>query len=102
MWPCGRFRVAEGSMEPTLRAGDHVLVYRWAYRRTRPRSGDVVVLRDPEDADRYLVKRVAETKPPDRVVVLGDNRPGGRGSRHVGLGGGGGLPGQGHVRAGGG
>src|SRR3989337_2348861 len=42
MLPFGRFRVADGSMEPTLRAGDHVLVYRWAYRRTRPRSGVVV------------------------------------------------------------
>lgn len=71
-------------MEPALRAGDYVLVYRWAYRRRRPHVGDVVVLHDPEEADRYLVKRVAGMGPPDRVVVLGDNHAASRDSRQFG------------------
>src|SRR3989304_4519257 len=99
MLPFGRFRVPDGALEPPRRAGAPVLVYRWAYRRPRPRSGDVVVLRDPEDADRYLVKRVAETKPPDRVVVLGDNRAASRDSRHFGLVGVGAIVGKVIVRA---
>ena len=55
-------------MEPSLRAGDRLLV-----RRTqRPRRGDVVAVRDPRDTARVLVKRVAGLND-DGVVVLGDN-----------------------------
>ena len=84
MFPFGRFRIADASMEPSLQAGDYVLAYRWAYRRARPRPGDVVVLRDPVEPSRLLVKRVSVTGPDDRVVVLGDNRESSRDSRHFG------------------
>ncbi|WP_395297541.1 signal peptidase I [Kitasatospora hibisci] len=77
--------VQGGSMEPTLRDGDRVLV-----RRTRVfRRGDVVVFsvpdgpRDPEDAP-WLVKRVSGVAgdpaadgcpavPLGHLAVLGDN-----------------------------
>jgi signal peptidase I len=64
------FAVPGGSMAPTLLEGDVVLVSRLAYGLrlpllgatllplAAPRRGDVVVLRDPRDDDRRLVRRV--------------------------------------------
>jgi len=83
MLPLSRFRIADSSMEPTLRPGDYVLVSRWAYRLRVPRPGDVVVLRDPAEPARYLVKRVAGTED-GRFIVLGDNLAGSRDSRSFG------------------
>lgn len=50
--------VVEGpSMEPTLRAGDRVLVDLWTLRHRLPEPGEIVVFRGPGNED--LVKRVA-------------------------------------------
>jgi len=78
-----RVEVRGASMEPSLLAGDHLLVLGWG----RPRRGDVVALRDPRrPAERALVKRVAAgpgeaatcagvvlRAGPRGYVVLGDN-----------------------------
>jgi signal peptidase I len=63
-----RVVVAGRSMEPSLWAGDRLLV-----ARTRPaRAGDVVALRDPRDPRRVIVKRVAAVRRGE-IVVRGDN-----------------------------
>lgn len=54
----GRFEVRDRSMAPTLLPGDRLLVDRSAYRHRTPQRGDLVVLRDPEEEDRLLLKRV--------------------------------------------
>ncbi len=49
------------SMEPTLEEEERLFVDKIVYRVTQPRSGDVVVLRDPStgsDKKPFLVKRV--------------------------------------------
>jgi len=71
-------------MRPTLEPGDYVLVNRWAYWFRRPRKGDLVVVRDPEVLERFLVKRIADTIGSDEVVVAGDNVERSRDSRHFG------------------
>ncbi len=64
-WP----RVPSGSMEPTLRAGDYLLVNHFAYgprlpftntaiELGRPQRGDVVVFRYPGDVSEFYVKRL--------------------------------------------
>jgi signal peptidase I len=64
-WP----RVPSGSMEPTLRVGDYLLVNHLAYGPRlpftntaiewgRPRRGDVVVFRYPLDVSQFYVKRL--------------------------------------------
>ena len=58
-WPLWRVAVAERSMEPALRPGDWLLV--WRGGRVRP--GQVVVARQPGDPDLLLVKRAAERRP---------------------------------------
>ena len=81
--------VAGPSMEPTLLAGDRVLVDRWTFEHRRPRTGEVVVALD--EAGRPLVKRVGP--PPRRtepsagvatVWLLGDNARASVDSRRIG------------------
>ena len=83
MFPIARFRVEDRSMEPTLAAGDYVLVNRWSYRVGRPMKGDVVVLRDPQAPRRHLVKRIADVSVSGAYVV-GDNAQPSRDSRAFG------------------
>ena len=87
--PFGRYIVEGPSMEPSYRAGDRVLVNRLAYLWRRPAAGDVVVLRDPERAGHYLLKRIAQAPDgadpgPARFYVVGDNAAASRDSRVFG------------------
>ena len=59
-------------MRPTLEPGDWLLVDPDAYRRRRPRAGDLVVAPDPRQSDRLLVKRVAAFEADDRLILAGD------------------------------
>ena len=61
------FRVASTSMEPTLRAGDSVLVDKLAYGDDGPRRGDLVVFRAPA-GDEVALKRVVGVGG-DRVAI---------------------------------
>jgi len=85
-------------MRPTLEPGDRLLVEPLEPGSLPPR-GAIVVLPDPEDPARRLVKRVAAVPgdpnpaaapgdnpdvPPGRVVVLSDARDMGRDSRRFG------------------
>jgi len=56
------YSIPSGSMEPTLRVGDHILVT--PYHSALPRRGDVVVFRAPANRNELLVKRI--------VAVAGD------------------------------
>lgn len=71
-------------MAPTLLPGDCLYVDPGAYRVLPPGRDDLVVLRDPENSERLLAKRVAfvagEYPYPDAAVIapgsvflLGDN-----------------------------
>ncbi|HKH10802.1 MAG TPA: signal peptidase I [Rubrobacter sp.] len=60
------FRVTSGSMAPTLRAGDHVLVDKLAYRMGDPRRGDLVAFRGAGGG--VMIKR-AVGLPGDTVAV---------------------------------
>src|SRR5688572_24173347 len=64
-----RVAVRGHSMEPTLAAGDWLLVDPLAYRERPPRQGDLVVARDPRMSERVIVKRVAEVLPDGRLVL---------------------------------
>lgn len=58
-WPIWRVVVAESSMEPALRPGDWLLVWRGWRGRPRVRPGQVVVARHPAQQGMLLVKRIA-------------------------------------------
>jgi len=91
-----RFEVEGRSMLPTYAPGDRVLASRFAYVKTRPRPGDVVVVRLPGGEPKTAVKRVV-AGPGDAVPgreghvlgedewwVLGDNAAESTDSRHFG------------------
>ena len=76
-----RVSVEGSSMAPTVAPGERLT----ALRRWRPvRSGDVVVVRDPRDPQRWLLKRCAGRV--GRMVDLrGDNAAASTDSRDFGL-----------------
>lgn len=52
------FFIPSGSMEPTLRIGDRILVGKFAYRIWEIRRGDIIVFRYPLSPNKDFVKRV--------------------------------------------
>jgi SOS-response transcriptional repressor LexA len=58
-WPLERVAVAERSMEPALRPGDWLVVWRGlrAAQPLRIKPGQIVIARQPGTADFLLVKR---------------------------------------------
>ena len=75
-----RVAVRGHSMEPALREGDWVLVLP---PRRAPRQGEVVLVRDPRERTRLLLKRVAAVGP-EGCAVMGDRSDHSTDSRHFG------------------
>jgi nickel-type superoxide dismutase maturation protease len=67
-----RARVAvEGrSMAPALEPGDWLLVDPDAYARVPPAAGELVLMADPREPGRLLVKRVAEVHDDGRALLV--------------------------------
>jgi signal peptidase I len=61
------FRIDSGSMLPTLRPGDQVLVDKRAYRGTLPRRGELVVFHAPRSGDVTLKRAIG--LPGDTVAI---------------------------------
>jgi len=76
-------------MEPTFRPGDRLWVDPAAYTERFPAHGDIVIIADPADLERRLLKRVVGV-PGDfvRVTREGIQRRGGRGPDGAGEAGG--------------
>jgi nickel-type superoxide dismutase maturation protease len=68
-----RVAVQGHSMEPTLYAGDWLLVDPVAYRTRAPTAGELVVAVDPRKPDRWLVKRVADVTADGRLALAGEH-----------------------------
>lgn len=71
-WP-SRVAVAGHSMEPTLMAGDWLLVDPAAFARRPPGPGDLVVAADPRAPGRWIVKRIWEVQHDGRLRLAGDH-----------------------------
>ena len=69
-----RVAVEGNSMSPTLKSGDWLLVDPDAFRDTPPAVGDLVLVPDPREPARLLVKRTAEVHDGGReLFVTGDS-----------------------------
>ena len=68
-----RVAVEGDSMRPTLEPGDWLLADPDAYAEAAPMVGDLVLVHDPREPSRLLVKRVAEVHDDGRELwVRGD------------------------------
>ncbi len=52
------YKMPAGSMGPTLRVGDRLLVDKVIYRESRPERGDIIIFQYPADLKRTFVKRL--------------------------------------------
>ena len=52
------FYIPSGSMEPTLKEHDRIIVSKLNYRFQEPQRGDIVVFKYPKDPKRNFVKRL--------------------------------------------
>lgn len=52
------FRIPTGSMIPTLRIGDHLLVNKLIYKIREPERGEVIVFLYPENPKKPFIKRL--------------------------------------------
>ena len=68
-----RFLVEGNSMEPTVKKYERVLVFGWAYLFYAPKTGDLVVVLDPRDGERKLLKRITRVDG-EGLWIEGDNR----------------------------
>jgi nickel-type superoxide dismutase maturation protease len=68
----GRVAIVGSSMAPTLLPGDWLLADPDAYRERAPRPCELVLVPDPREPRRLLVKRVAGVEPDGRLRVAGD------------------------------
>ncbi len=66
-WVIGSVAIQGSSMYPTLKNGDRFLFHRWPYWMADPKRGDIIVIRDPMDAE-LEIKRVVGL-PGDMIQV---------------------------------
>jgi signal peptidase I len=78
------FKIPSGSMIPTLKIGDHILVNKFIYgihipftddtvfAMTLPKRGDVIVFKYPEDETKDFIKRVIGM--PGDTIMIEDKR----------------------------
>lgn len=77
------FVVKEHSMEPFCMEWDFVVVNRMSYFFSRPKVGQIVVLKDPKDSSRFILKRVTAVQD-SFLWVEGDNKERSTDSRDFG------------------
>ena len=68
-----RVAIEGPSMEPTIAAGDWLLVDPLAYRDRPPDVDDLVLCADPRDAGLVLIKRVVSVDPDGWLRLEGDD-----------------------------
>jgi signal peptidase I len=66
------FKIPTGSMRPTLIEGDRILVNKFIYRFTKPKRGDIIVFKYPEDKKKDFIKRLVATNGEAVRIVDGD------------------------------
>ncbi|MBI4845422.1 MAG: signal peptidase I [Candidatus Omnitrophica bacterium] len=62
------FKIPTGSMNPTLKEGDRILVSKFIYKFRKPESAEVVVFKYPENPKTAYIKRLI-AKPLENVEI---------------------------------
>lgn len=62
-------KVQGNSMVPTLNSGDYLITEKVSYRFRNPKSGEIIVLKNPRDESQDFIKRIIAV-PSDTIRVL--------------------------------
>lgn len=81
MLPIARFKIEGHSMEPTIKTGSVIWVFRWAYFVKSPKLGDVVAFKRD---DKIFVKRIV-SRQNNGYLLEGDNKNDSLDSRKFGM-----------------
>ena len=68
-----RFKITGASMLPILHPGDEILIDPFAYRKSLPKVGDLVVATHPHHDKLTIVKRVSAVDADGKCFLTGDN-----------------------------
>jgi signal peptidase I len=66
------FYIPSGSMEPTLKPGDRIIVNKLIYRYSQPERGDIMVFKYPRDPARDFIKRAVGL--PEETVEIKNSK----------------------------
>lgn len=64
-------KVSGNSMVPTLHTGDFIITEKISYRFRNPKSGEIIVLKNPRDESQDFIKRIIAV--PGDTIQLTDN-----------------------------
>ena len=68
-----RFKITGESMLPILHPGDEILIDPFAYQKSLPQVGDLVVATHPHQDKLTIVKRVSAVNDYGKCFLTGDN-----------------------------
>lgn len=71
-WVAQPFIVRGASMEPTFEDGEYLIIDELSYHFRKPKRGEVIVFRFPEDVSKFFIKRVIGL--PGERIELRDNK----------------------------
>lgn len=79
MIPLLKFKIEGKSMLPTFKSGDVILVNRFSYLFSKPKVGDVIVLKKKK----FIIKRITKINK-NRLFIKGENKKESTDSRNFG------------------
>ena len=73
-FPLMRFKIVDKSMEPEFKEGDFVVASSISYMFRKPKGGDIIILKHPENKKMILIKKIEQDLENGKYMVIGNNK----------------------------